>query len=133
MGNDEWTYEHAFSGERLTGIQLDPSGSGYVPTHWGLVTVKARTITDKYGREWTYKGRGDLYSHDGTLAFPDHMIDDLCLPLPVVASNPNYGGLCAACVAFWTDDERARLVQTVRDHNDSYGNQWNVPAWAESE
>lgn len=35
--NDNTLYEHKFTGERLTGIQLDPSGSGYVPTHWNMI------------------------------------------------------------------------------------------------
>lgn len=36
--NDATVYQHRYSGERLTGIQLDPSGSGFVPTHWERVT-----------------------------------------------------------------------------------------------
>jgi len=39
MSNDSWVYEHVFSGNRRTGIELDPSGSGYVPTHWQLIKV----------------------------------------------------------------------------------------------
>ena len=32
--NDSTVYQHRFTGERLTGIELDPTGQGYVPTHW---------------------------------------------------------------------------------------------------
>lgn len=56
-------------------------------------------ITDRYGRVWAWKSK-DLYVHDGCLAFPEHMIQDLGLPSPVLASNPNYR-LCEICTKEW--------------------------------
>ena len=39
MSNDETIYAHKFTGETLTGRELDPSGSGHVPTHWERMTA----------------------------------------------------------------------------------------------
>lgn len=35
--NDQWKYAHETTGWVKTGKQLDPSGSGYVPTNWTRV------------------------------------------------------------------------------------------------
>ena len=60
-------------------------------------------ITDRYGRIWAWAGRGDLYAHDATLAYPRRLVEhpDLGLPAAHLGENPNYARLCAACRAHW--------------------------------
>lgn len=58
-------------------------------------------ITDAYGRVWAWKGRGDIYTHDRTLAIPQAWIDSYGLPSATLADNPNYGRLCATCRQHW--------------------------------
>lgn len=60
-------------------------------------------LTDRYGRVWTWRGRGDLYVHDDTLAFPRDSITGagLGLPSPRLADNPNYSKLCDICRSEW--------------------------------
>lgn len=54
-------------------------------------------IQDAYGRRWVWKD-GDLYVHDGLLAFSKDMISSLNLPQPGLAEdNPNYAALCGIC------------------------------------
>jgi hypothetical protein len=57
-------------------------------------------IVDRYGRTWTWK-TGELYEHDGTLAFPRALIDTVGLPSATLADNPNYFNLCPTCRQEW--------------------------------
>lgn len=59
-------------------------------------------LRDRFGREWTWAS-GDLWHHDGTLAYPRDMIDGLGLPPERLRGNPNYWRLCAACRSGWAD------------------------------
>lgn len=71
-----------------------------------LATLEAAEhpdITDRFGRVWTWRGRGDLYRHCGTAA-PADMINDFGLPTQGALDNPNYD-LCDVCV-----DGRTRNV-----------------------
>lgn len=56
-------------------------------------------ITDRFGRVWAWRGRGDLYRHDG-MAFPKAFVvdDAIGLPSQAVLDNPNHGHLCAVCL-----------------------------------
>lgn len=56
-------------------------------------------ITDRHGRVWTWRGRGDLYRHDG-MACPKEFVLDGAIGLPsqAVLDNPNYGELCGICL-----------------------------------
>lgn len=56
-------------------------------------------VVDHHGRVWTWKD-GDLYVHDGALAWPLVFVLDgrHGLPEPGLADrNPNYSGLCLIC------------------------------------
>lgn len=57
-------------------------------------------LTDRFGRVWVWQF-GDVYVHDGCLAWPQPMIlaNDR-LPSPALASNPNYR-LCRTCTRDW--------------------------------
>jgi hypothetical protein len=59
-------------------------------------------IIDRYGRIWEWRG-GELYTHDGTLAFPVDFVTHPGLRLPKVecADNPNYWRLCSICRQEW--------------------------------
>lgn len=57
-------------------------------------------FADRHGRTWEWKD-GDLWTHDGTLAFTRSMIDTAGLPKPGLAGNPNYADLCAICTSGW--------------------------------
>ncbi|MFI9123827.1 hypothetical protein ACIGW0_31300 [Streptomyces bikiniensis] len=54
-------------------------------------------LTDRFGRVWTWRGRGDLYRHCGNAA-PAYMIDQFGIPSQRVLDNPNYD-LCVICLA----------------------------------
>jgi hypothetical protein len=78
---------------------------------WQALRAELRAIdeaehpafADRFGRLWTWKG-GDLWTHDGTLAFPRDMIDALTkLPREALRDNPNYWKLCATCRSHWRD------------------------------
>lgn len=64
-------------------------------------------IIDRFGRAWQWRGRGDLYSHDDTLAFPADWVrdPDLGLPSPSLVDNPNYSRLCDTCRQAWPSDQ----------------------------
>ena len=64
-------------------------------------------VVDPHGRVWTWSGRGDLYRHDDTLAYPLDMIEGLGLPPASLSRNHNYAGLCATCRQNWTTNESA--------------------------
>jgi hypothetical protein len=56
-------------------------------------------VIDRFGRVWAWVD-GDLYEHDGLLAWPlDAVLDpNSGLPRPGLAQeNPNYADLCAVC------------------------------------
>lgn len=59
-------------------------------------------VTDRHGRTWVW-WKGDLYRHDGHLAFPLEMIvhPRFGLPAPRLADNPNYPNLCETCRGQW--------------------------------
>lgn len=61
-------------------------------------------LVDHHGRVWTWK-YGDLYVHDGCLAWPkDHVLDGTHgLPGPALADNPNYRELCPTCRQGWPE------------------------------
>lgn len=61
-------------------------------------------LTDRYGRTWVWKD-GDLYVHDGLMAWTSTMIlrQDIGLPAQSLARNPNYAGLCGICRQEWKD------------------------------
>jgi hypothetical protein len=63
--------------------------------------VEHPDVTDGYGRVWRWRGRGDLYVHDDTLAFPLDVIPHLSLPSPSLEQNPNYFKLCGTCRQGW--------------------------------
>lgn len=54
-------------------------------------------ITDRHGRVWTWRGRGDTYRHCGNSA-PVYMINDFGLPTQAALDNPNYD-LCGICLS----------------------------------
>jgi hypothetical protein len=54
-------------------------------------------VTDRLGRVWVWRGRGDLYRHCGTAA-PLGMIDMFGVPRDSVLRNPNYPVLCVVCL-----------------------------------
>lgn len=58
-------------------------------------------ITDRHGRVWIWKGHGDLYTHDETLACPMAWIAELGLPPVTLATNRNYSELCHICRSEW--------------------------------
>ena len=59
---------------------------------------------DRFGREWTWFGRGDTWHHDDTLAMPRDMAEALAsLPPERLRDNPNYWKLCATCRSRWSD------------------------------
>lgn len=60
-------------------------------------------LIDHHGRVWTWKGRGDLYSHDDTLCWPAHWVTDgtAVLPDKKLMDNPNYAKLCGICRSEW--------------------------------
>ena len=61
-------------------------------------------FTDRWGRVWTWFGRGDTWHHDDTLAYPRDMIDALTsLPPEKLRDNPNYHRLCETCRSGWRD------------------------------
>lgn len=61
-------------------------------------------FTDKFGRVWTWFGRGDTWHHDDTLAMSRDMIDRLTgLPPETLRGNPNYWQLCETCRSQWAD------------------------------
>lgn len=77
---------------------------------------------DKWGREWTWVS-GDLWHHDGTLAYPRFMIDELTgLPPEKLRANPNYWKLCGICRSQWQDPSpvspRIRLGEEWYDVRD---------------
>ncbi|MEV4939619.1 hypothetical protein [Streptomyces zaomyceticus] len=63
-------------------------------------------ITDRFGRVWRWKGRGDIYVHCGS-AVPKSFLDDgrMGLPAQRALDNPNYD-LCGVCL-----DGRQRNVK----------------------
>lgn len=71
----------------------------------GLDAAEHPDVTDRFGRVWAWKS-GDLYTHDGTLAFPRKFIDDESLGLPSaqLADNPNYSRLCTTCRSDWNSE-----------------------------
>lgn len=75
--------------------------------HWQQVRAELRALAeaehppifDRHGREWTWQD-GDVYVHDGLLAWPLASVrsPEAGLPTPDLAErNPNYAGLCATC------------------------------------
>ncbi|OSC76475.1 hypothetical protein B5180_01590 [Streptomyces sp. BF-3] len=72
-----------------------------------LERAERRDITDRFGRVWTWRGRGDLYRHCGNAA-PAHMIAQFGRPTQAALDNPNYD-LCDICL-----DGRTRNVRKCR-------------------
>lgn len=64
MSNNSTVYRHETSGQQRTGIELDPTGSGYVPTHWKSVQL-AVTEARKLARRSTDHGH---YEKGSTLS-----------------------------------------------------------------
>jgi hypothetical protein len=61
-------------------------------------------FTDRFGRVWTWFGRGDTWHHDDTLAMPRDMAERLAgLPPEKLRDNPNYHRLCEICRSQWAD------------------------------
>jgi hypothetical protein len=54
-------------------------------------------ITDRHGRVWSWVSK-NLYRHCG-IAAPANMINQFGLPTQQMLDNPNYGELCAICLA----------------------------------
>ncbi|MEX5635777.1 hypothetical protein [Parafrankia sp. FMc2] len=80
---DEWTDARA----RLTALEA----------------AERPDLVDHFGRAWQWRGRGDLYVHDDTLAFPKDWVlgSEMGLPHPRLANNPNYARLCDTCRQGW--------------------------------
>jgi hypothetical protein len=94
---------------------------------WRAVRAELRAIeaaehpdvVDGYGRVWQWQpGPGDLYAHDG-MALPLAAVTGggARLPLPMLAGNPNYRGLCDICVRDWP----AEAVAELRGHAETAG------------
>jgi hypothetical protein len=72
-------------------------------------------IVDRHGRSWAWGGRGDLYSHDRTLAVPVDWITESNLPPETLADNWNYWRLCAVCTSGWSAAALAKHAQNAVD------------------
>lgn len=79
---------------------------------WQALRAELRAIeeaehppfTDRFGRTWTWFGRGDTWHHDDTLAMPRDMVERLAsLPPEKLRDNPNYWKLCEICRSQWAD------------------------------
>lgn len=91
----------------LTAAQRGRDAVGRLLDEWQVARATLRLIEeaehpdiiDVHGRVWTW-WKGDLYRHDGVLAWPLSLIRDPAFGLPragLADGNPNYASLCAIC------------------------------------
>lgn len=72
-------------------------------------------IIDRHGRAWVWRGRGDLYSHDQTLAIPADWVPEANLQPEALADNWNYWRLCSICTSLWSPEALAKHAQNAVD------------------